>query len=107
MHQAAQVLVGKHDFTTFRAAACQSKSPVKSLDSISVTRAGDEIYLRCAARSFLQHQVRSITGSLAEVGKGVWSPRDFKNALEAKDRSACGPVAPPDGLYFVQAKYDD
>ncbi|WP_425410573.1 tRNA pseudouridine(38-40) synthase TruA [Hyphococcus sp.] len=105
MDAAAQHLVGKHDFTTFRAAACQAESPVKSLEEISVSRAGEEVIIRCAARSFLHHQVRSITGSLVEVGKGRWRPRDMKTALEAADRTRCGPVAPPDGLYFVRAEY--
>lgn len=105
MHEAAQHLVGRHDFTTFRAAACQSESPVKTLDEISVSRMGEDVLIRCAARSFLHHQVRSITGSLVEVGKGKWRPRDLKTALEAADRTACGPVAPPDGLYFVRAEY--
>jgi tRNA pseudouridine38-40 synthase len=106
MNAAAQCLVGRHDFTTFRAAACQSDSPVKTLDEISVSRLGDEIVIRCVARSFLHHQVRSITGSLVEVGKGRWCPRDFRDALEAADRTRCGPVAPPDGLYFVRAEHE-
>lgn len=105
MNAAAQHLIGKHDFTTFRAAACQSDSPVKTLDEISVSRMSEEVVLRCAARSFLHHQVRSIAGSLVEVGKGKWRPRDFRDALEAADRTRCGPVAPPDGLYFVRAEY--
>ena len=105
MNAAAQHLIGKHDFTTFRAAACQSDSPVKTLDEISVSRMGEEVVLRCAARSFLHHQVRSIAGSRVEVGKGKWRPRDFRDALEAADRTRCGPVAPPDGLYFVRAEY--
>jgi len=107
MHKAAQVLVGKHDFTTFRAAACQSDSPVKTLDEISVSQAGDNIFVRCAARSFLHHQVRSITGSLVEVGRGKWSGRDLKAALEARDRSRCGQVAPAAGLYFLRAVYEN
>lgn len=106
MHAAAQLLVGKHDFTTFRAAACQSASPVKTLEEISVSRAGNEIYVRCAARSFLHHQVRSITGSLAEVGAGKWRAKDLQAALKARDRSYCGRVAPADGLYFVRADYE-
>ncbi len=107
MHEAAQVLVGRHDFTTFRAAACQSASPVKSLDDISVSRAGEDIYIRCKARSFLHNQVRSFAGTLSEVGRGKWTKRDVKTALEAADRSRCGPVAPPDGLYFLYADYED
>ncbi len=107
MHGAAQALVGRHDFSTFRSAQCQSKSPVKTLDEISVSRAGEEIVLRVAARSFLHHQVRSITGSLVEVGRGKWRPRDLETALSAKSREACGPVAPPDGLYFLRADYEN
>lgn len=105
MHEAAQCLVGKHDFTTFRAAACQAQSPVKTLESISVSRMGADIVIRCAARSFLHHQVRSITGSLVDVGKGKWRVRDLKEALEARDRTRCGQVAPAQGLYFVKADY--
>ncbi len=106
MDAAAQVLVGKHDFTTFRAAACQSASPVKSLDEISVTRAGDDVIVRCAARSFLHNQVRSFVGSLVEVGRGKWRARDLKDALLACDRAACGQVAPAAGLYFLRADYE-
>jgi len=106
MDDAAQALVGKHDFTTFRAAVCQAASPVKTLDEISVTRAGEDIYIRCAARSFLHHQVRSFAGSLVEVGRGKWRVQDLKKALEAKDRAACAQVAPPGGLYFVRADYE-
>ena len=105
MHEAAQVLAGRHDFTTFRAAACQSDSPVKTLDEISVMRAGETVFIRCAARSFLHHQVRSFAGALVEVGRGKWRLRDLKAALEARDRTRCAPVAPPDGLYFVRADY--
>ena len=105
MDEAAQALVGCHDFTTFRAAACQSQSPKKTLDTISVTRAGDEVFVRCAALSFLHNQVRSFVGTLVEVGKGAWRARDVKSALEACDRSRCGPVAPAHGLYFVRADY--
>lgn len=106
MHEAAQALVGKHDFTTFRAAACQSDSPVKTLDEISVARAGEEIFIRCSARSFLHHQVRFFTGSLVEVGRGKWRARDLKAALEARDLAACGPAAPAEGLYFLRADYE-
>ncbi len=105
MHAAAQVLVGSHDFTTFRAAECQAKSPVKTLDEISVRRSGSEIRIECAARSFLHRQVRSMTGSLVQVGLGRWGLTDLKSALERCDRSACGPVAPPDGLYLVAVTY--
>lgn len=105
MHEAAQHLVGNHDFTTFRAAECQAKSPVKTLDVLNVTREGPEIRIEASARSFLHHQVRSIVGSLAQVGEGKWTPVDMKHALESRDRTACGPVAPPDGLYLVGVDY--
>ena len=105
MHHAAQALVGQHDFTTFRSSECQAKSPVKTLDEISVRRAGDEIHIEVAARSFLHNQVRSMAGSLKLVGEGKWQPRELKDALEAKDRAACGPVAPPEGLYLVSVNY--
>jgi len=105
MDKAAQVLVGKHDFTTFRSAKCQSETPVKTLNEISVSRLGEDIYIRCAARSFLHNQVRSFVGSLVEVGKGKWLARDLKAALEAADRTCCGPVAPAEGLYFLRADY--
>ncbi len=107
MHEAAQVLIGQHDFTTFRAAHCQSKSPVKSLDILQVSRLGPEIEIKAKARSFLHHQVRSITGTLQKVGVGAWSAKDVKAALEARDRARCGPVAPPDGLYLVRVSYGD
>lgn len=105
MHHAAQALVGQHDFTTFRDAQCQADSPVKTLDAIQVSRYGEEVQLTCSARSFLHRQVRSMVGSLVEVGVGKWSARDFRAALEAADRSRCGPVAPPDGLYLVAVDY--
>ena len=105
MHNAAQVLVGNHDFTTFRAAECQAQSPVKTLDRLDVSRRGDEIHIEASALSFLHHQIRSITGSLKLVGEGKWSKPDLKAALDAKDRSACGPVSPPDGLYLVKVDY--
>jgi tRNA pseudouridine38-40 synthase len=105
MHDAAQALVGNHDFTTFRAAECQAKSPVKTLDVLNVSRIGEEICVEASARSFLHHQVRSMVGSLAQVGEGKWGAGDMKRALEARDRSACGPVAPPDGLYLVRVDY--
>jgi tRNA pseudouridine38-40 synthase len=107
MHEAAQLLVGTHDFTTFRSAHCQSKSPVKSIDRIAVLRSGAELAIHVEARSFLHHQVRSIVGCLAMVGHGKWSKQDLKTALEAKDRSALGFNAPPDGLYFAEAVYDE
>jgi tRNA pseudouridine38-40 synthase len=106
MHGAAQVLVGLHDFTTFRDVACQAKSPVKTLDVASVERLGDEVVLVFEARSFLHRQVRSMTGSLAEVGLGRWTADDLQAALEAKDRTACGQVAPADGLYLTGVSYE-
>ena len=105
MAEAARALVGRHDFTTFRDAGCQAKDPVKTLDSAEVWREGDEVRLEFAARSFLHRQVRSMTGTLAEVGAGRWSVDDARTALEAKDRAACGPVAPPEGLYLTTVMY--
>jgi tRNA pseudouridine38-40 synthase len=105
MHEAAQRLVGKHDFTTFRSTECQAKSPEKTLDRLDVSRAGDEIHVTAVARSFLHNQVRSMVGSLVPVGDGKWQAADLARALEARDRSACGPVAPPDGLYLVKVDY--
>jgi tRNA pseudouridine38-40 synthase len=105
MHAAAQVLVGKHDFTTFRDAACQARSPVKTLDEASVWREGEEVRLAFAARSFLHRQVRSMTGALAQVGQGRWSREDLAKALEARDRAACAPVAPACGLVLERVDY--
>lgn len=105
MVEAASHLIGTHDFTTFRSVHCQSASPVKTLDTLSVDRVDDEIHIQAAARSFLHHQVRSISGCLGMVGTGQWSPADMKAALEAKDRAALGLNAPPEGLYFVGASY--
>jgi tRNA pseudouridine38-40 synthase len=105
MSEAAGHLVGRHDFTTFRSAHCQSESPVKTLDRLDVIRSGDEIRIEAAARSFLHHQVRSMVGCLALVGRGQWSAEDIKRALEARDRCALGFNAPPEGLYFVEATY--
>jgi tRNA pseudouridine38-40 synthase len=107
MHDAAQLLVGRHDFTTFRSAHCQSESPLKTLDRLDVVRKGDRIDFHVAARSFLHHQVRSIVGCLQLVGRGKWSARDLTDALEARDRAALGLNAPPDGLYFAAALYPD
>lgn len=106
MHEAAQVLVGLHDFTTFRDLACQAKSPVKTLDVAKVAREGEEVVLEFASRSFLHRQVRSMTGTLAEVGVGRWTKSDVQAALEARDRRACGPVAPAEGLYLTGVTYD-
>jgi len=105
MHTAAQRLTGKHDFTTFRAAECQAKSPVKTLDRLDVARYADTIEVRASARSFLHHQVRSMVGSLVPVGDGKWSADDLAAALAARDRTACGQVAPPEGLYLVKVDY--
>jgi tRNA pseudouridine38-40 synthase len=105
MHEAAQYLIGTHDFTTFRAAECQANSPVKTLDRFDVSRYGDEIEVVAEARSFLHHQVRSMAGSLRLVGEGKWKPIDMKRALEAKNRNACGAVAPPSGLYLAAVRY--
>ena len=105
MHEAAQILVGRHDFTTFRSVQCQSESPIKTLDRLDVERQGEHILIHAAARSFLHHQVRSMVGCLALVGFGKWSLQDLRAALEAKDRQALGLNAPPDGLYFVRAVY--
>jgi tRNA pseudouridine38-40 synthase len=105
MHAAAQRLVGKHDFTTFRSTECQAKSPVKTLDRLDVSRSGEEIQVISVARSFLHNQVRSMVGSLVQVGEGKCSADDLAGALDARDRAACGQVAPPDGLYLVKVDY--
>jgi tRNA pseudouridine38-40 synthase len=105
MHAAAQRLVGRHDFTTFRATECQAKSPEKTLDKLDVERRGEDLHVRASARSFLHHQVRSMVGSLILVGDGRWSADDLAAALAARDRKACGPVAPSDGLYLVRVDY--
>lgn len=105
MHEAAQHLVGHHDFTTFRAAQCQAKSPLKTLDRLDVARYGELIEIRTDARSFLHNQVRSMVGTLKLVGEGKWRSRDVKVALDARDRSACGMVAPADGLYLLKVQY--
>jgi len=106
MHEAAQVLVGRHDFTTFRDSNCQAKTPVKTLDSISVTRLGEEISIRTTARSFLHRQVRSMVGSLVDVGRHKESVGWIGEILKAADRTLCGPVAPPDGLYLTSVSYE-
>ena len=106
MNRAAQLLVGRHDFTTFRSVHCQAESPVKTLDRLTVRRMGSMIEVEAAARSFLHHQVRSMVGCLQLVGRGKWTAKDLKAALDARDRAALGLNAPPDGLYFVEAHYD-
>ena len=105
MHAAAQHLVGRHDFTTFRHVDCQAKSPVKTLDRLDVMRQGERVSICASARSFLHSQVRSMVGALAFVGEGRWSADDLSAALAARDRTACAPVAPPEGLYLVQVDY--
>jgi tRNA pseudouridine38-40 synthase len=105
MRAAAAELVGRHDFTTFRAAGCQASSPLRTLDRLDVSVGGGEICIEASARSFLHHQVRSMVGSLKLVGEGKWAAADLRRALEARDRSACGPVAPPRGLYLVRVDY--
>ena len=105
MADAAQVLIGNHDFTTFRAAACQAKSPVKTLDTLTVRRSGETVIIEAKARSFLHHQVRSFAGALKFVGEGKWTKRDLREALEARDRAQCPPLAPSAGLYLVQVDY--
>jgi len=105
MHQAAQVLLGEHDFSTFRNRDCQAQSPIKTLDRIDVHAVHDEIQIICEARSFLHSQVRSMVGSLIEVGYGRWSQQQFTGALTSRERARCGPVAPPDGLYLTKVVY--
>jgi tRNA pseudouridine38-40 synthase len=105
MHEAAKVLLGRHDFTTFRSTQCQANSPIRTLERLDVTRQGDLIEVRASARSFLHNQVRSMVGSLKRVGDGGWTAADLKAALEANDRAACGQVAPPDGLFLIGVDY--
>ena len=105
MAEAAQTLLGRHDFTTFRSIHCQAKSPVRTLDRLDVTRDGEDIAIRASARSFLHNQVRSMVGTLKRVGEGAWTAADVKAALDAADRARCGPVAPPDGLYLTRVDY--
>ncbi|MGI2032743.1 tRNA pseudouridine(38-40) synthase TruA [Rhizobium panacihumi] len=105
MHAAAQMLVGHHDFTTFRSTHCQAKNPVRTLDRLDVTRVGDLIEIRASAQSFLHNQIRSFAGTLKIAGEGKVTPEDVRGALEARDRKECGPVAPPDGLYFMKVEY--
>lgn len=105
MQAGANHLLGQHDFTSFRASECQAKSPLKTLDQLTVTRVGEEIRIIAAARSFLHHQVRNMVGTLKLVGEGKWTPEDVKRALDARDRSAAGPTCPPDGLYLTGVRY--
>ncbi|CAN7214398.1 tRNA pseudouridine(38-40) synthase TruA [Mesorhizobium sp. LjRoot246] len=107
MHEAAKVLLGRHDFTTFRSTQCQANSPIRTLERLDVSRQGDLIEVRASARSFLHNQVRSMVGSLKRVGDGGWTTADLKAALEAQDRAACGQVAPPDGLFLTDVDYPD
>lgn len=107
MHEAAQQLVGHHDFTTFRSAHCQANSPMRTLDRLDVTRNGELIEIRASAQSFLHNQIRSFAGTLKLAGEGKMSVADVRAALEARDRAACGPVAPPEGLYFLKVDYPD
>ena len=107
MHEAAQALVGRHDFTTFRSVHCQAKDPVKTLDRLDVSRRGEEVHIEADARSFLHHQVRSMVGCLALVGLDRWRVEDMADALKARDRGALGLNAPPHGLYFIEAIYPE
>jgi len=106
MNKGAQFLIGHHDFTTFRDSDCQAKNPVRTLDTLNVTRQGDRITVRCSSRAFLHHQVRNMVGTLALVGHGKWQPEDIRKALEARDRRAGGPTAPAHALYFMKVDYD-
>jgi tRNA pseudouridine38-40 synthase len=105
MHHAAQVLVGQHDFSTFRDSECQAENPVRTLDKLTVSRVGDEIHIYASARAFLHRQVRSMVGSLEHVGSGKWSARDLQAALKSCDRARCGQVAPAAGLYLIGVDY--
>jgi tRNA pseudouridine38-40 synthase len=105
MHEAAQALVGHHDFTSFRAKHCQAASPVKTVDELRISRVGEEIHVEARARSFLHHQVRNIVGTLRLVGDGRWTRGDLEAALAARDRAAAGPTAPPEGLYLTRVGY--
>jgi tRNA pseudouridine38-40 synthase len=105
MHAAAQLLVGHHDFSSFRASLCQADSPMKTLDVLDVTRVGDEVRVAARARSFLHHQVRNMVGTLKLVGEGKWTGDDVARALSARSRSAAGPTAPPEGLYLTEVWY--
>lgn len=106
MHDAAQRLIGTHDFSSFRASACQAKSPIKTLDKLTISQVGEEIHITAAARSFLHHQIRNFAGTLKLVGEGKWTADDITHALKAADRTAGGPTAPPDGLYLTDVLYE-
>lgn len=105
MHDAAQVLVGRHDFTSFRARACQAESPIRTLDRLDVCRRADEVHIEASARSFLHHQIRNFAGTLERVGRGKWTAQDVAEILAKRDRSAAGPTAPPHGLYLTRVEY--
>jgi len=105
MHAAAQLILGRHDFTTFRASECQANSPIRTLERLEVSRQGDMVVVAARAQSFLHSQVRSMVGSLKLVGEGRWTPAQFRGALDARSRAACGPLAPPDGLYLTGVDY--
>jgi tRNA pseudouridine38-40 synthase len=107
MHEAAQELVGHHDFTTFRSSHCQAKNPSRTIDRLDVSRNGELIEIRASAQSFLHNQIRSFAGTLRLAGEGKWSAADVRDALEARDRTRCGPVAPPHGLFFMKVEYGD
>ena len=111
MQQAADLLIGRHDFTTFRSTMCQAESPVKTLDELRIEPvqglSGAELHIHVRARSFLHNQVRSFVGTLERVGTGSWTPQDVRDALEARNRAACGPVCPPQGLYLAGVKYPE
>lgn len=107
MNRAASYLIGHHDFSTFRASECQSSSPLKTLEELHVSQRGEEVVVRASARSFLHHQVRLMVGSLIKVGKGNWTPEDMAEALEAKDLRRAGPMAPGQGLYFIEGRYEN
>jgi tRNA pseudouridine38-40 synthase len=107
MHAAAQGVIGTHDYTTFRSAECQAKSPIRTMDALNVRRSGEEITIEATARSFLHNQIRSLAGSLKLVGEGKWPVEGLAEALRARDRKACGPVAPPAGLYLMRVDYTE
>ncbi len=107
MQQAAQTILGKHDFTAYRSINCQAKTPLKTLDQLDVWRDGEHIYITCSARSFMHNQVRSLVGSLKMIGEGKWPVSQLRTVLDSKDRAKCGPVAPAHGLYFARVEYPE